>query len=830
MYRLRTAPGKHLFAAVVPLILALLLPCALHAQVTKVRGAVLDAESGEPLPFVGVYFEGTTIGISTDLEGRYYIETRDPSAKELRAYLLGYEPEVVAVQPGAFTEVNFHLKLDRDQLAASVVKPDNKRIRRFLKALDEHRTLNDPMEYDQWLSRVYSRMEVDATHLDWLVDSKVGTKVLAPLLACKDTSAITGESFYPVVISETMSDKYHQKNPAVDKEIIQANKISGFETDNALTQFTGMYVLELNLYDATIPLFNATIPSPLAAYGHAFYNYYLVDSLQVDGRKTYCLRFHPKKLVNTPTLDGQLDIDAEDYAVRSASVRLSDNSNVNWVRHLNLELENQRLPSGKWFPREESLFMDLAVSLSDSSKIVSLLATRKLDYGEPDFAGTIPDEIRDNGDPVVYVGMDKPFDWDAERPVPLSQRESNIFIAVDQIQRSRTYGVMYAIGSGIGTGYVALDKGPVGYGPWQNIVRYNPTEGLHLGVGARTTRFFSKKFRITGNIGYGFKDHLFKGAGSVEWMIRRDKTRKLTVAYSYDYKLLAQGKGLMQDNNVFNSLMANRNDRETLISSANLEYEHEFLRSFTGYLTMGNTIVFGNDHVPFMTRTGDVVPAVLTTKVGLGARLSWGERINRGIFEKSSIFTRYPVLNIDVSAGRTEFGSGSQPFLRTELTSNWNIPGNPLGFSSLRINMGKIWGDVPYTQLKLHEGNQGIFRDRTAFSCMNYYEFASDQWLDVFFEHNFMGLFLGKIPLLKELDWREVVSAKMAMGTIRPSNHELSTLEPIAVMNDLAGKPYVEVGVGVTNILRLFKVDFNWRLTYRETRPFCVTIGMDLKF
>ena len=64
---------------------------SLSAQVTKVRGVVTDASSGAALPFVSVFFEGTTIGISTDMEGRYYIETTDKQAKILQASMIGYE-------------------------------------------------------------------------------------------------------------------------------------------------------------------------------------------------------------------------------------------------------------------------------------------------------------------------------------------------------------------------------------------------------------------------------------------------------------------------------------------------------------------------------------------------------------------------------------------------------------------------------------------------------------------------------------------------------------------------------------------------------------------
>ena len=53
-------------------------------------------------------------------------------------------------------------------------------------------------------------------------------------------------------------------------------------------------------------------------------------------------------------------------------------------------------------------------------------------------------------------------------------------------------------------------------------------------------------------------------------------------------------------------------------------------------------------------------------------------------------------------------------------------------------------------------------------------------------------------------------------------------------------KPYVEMGVGISNILRLFRVDAFWRMTHRykevegvrEKSPNCfvVNLGMEFKF
>ena len=809
-----------------------------YAQVTKVRGVVTDAANGLPIPFVSVYFTGSTIGISTDLDGRYYLETREESHTELQASLIGYHSVSKTITPGIFTEINFVLEQNPAELQAVFVKPDNERIKRFLRALDEKRNVHNPDNYPEWTVDLYSRMEMDATNADWIVKLPIFNKALAPIAECKDTSAVTGAEYYPVLLSETQSVLYHSIPQAIDKEIIKANHITAVEQDNFMTQYTGQYLLKSNLYDTNISLFNLSLPSPVASYGHPFYDYYLVDSLMVEGRKTYCLRFHPKPLVTSPTLDGQIDIDAEDLAIRSARVRLADKSNVNWIRHIDYSMDYSRLPSGKWFPKEESLFIDFSISVSDSSKVVSFLGNRRQLFGTPVFETALPEEYRRNGDPVIIAPFDDSYDWSENRPVPLTAREEKFADAIHQMESSSSNNFLYGLAQSLVVGYVEGKHSPIGFGPWMKTVTYNPTEGLHLGTGFRTTRYFHPKMRFTGSIGYGFNDRKMKGGLSAEYMIRRDKTRKLTAAFSKDYVQLGEGTGELSSNNMINSLMSHRNDRQSLLRFYGIDYEHEFTRTFSSYLRIENRRIYGNGQVPLSLRDGTELDHIDASQLHFKARFAWDERINRGFFKKTHIFTKYPVLSFDLIGGAislykaTDRSLFEKPYLRGEFSFDWNTPGTPLGFSMFRINAGTIWGDVPYTFLKLHEGNPGWFLDNTAFSCMQFFEFASDKWTNVFFEHNFNGLVLGKIPLVRKLDWRELVSFKAAFGSIRENNLEKTPIIPISGMNSLKGAPYYEVGVGISNIFRLFRVDYAWRLSRRteDSCNSCLKVGMDMKF
>ena len=813
--------------------LSIFLSLLAGAQVTKVRGLVTDAADGTPIPFVSVYFSGSTTGISTDLEGRYYLETRDESLVELQASLIGYHPATKQITPGVFQEVNFVLEQNPAELTGAVVKPDNERIRRFLKELDEKRDRHNPLSYPAWTVPLYARTELDATRAEGLVNFPLLRKALAPIQACKDTSAVTGAEYYPVLLSETQSTLYHSKSPSVDKEVIEANRITGVDPDNFLTQFTGQYLFKANLYENTLSLFNLNLPSPVASYGHPFYDYYLVDSLMVEGRKTYCLRFHPKPLVTSPALDGQIDIDAEDFAIRSARVRVSDKSNINWIRHIDYSLDYTRLPSSQWFPREESVFIDFSISVSDSSKVLSFLGNRQMLYDVPVFEADIPEAYLENGDPVLVLPPDPGFDWEEKRPVPLTPREERVVDAVGQIQRSSSYNALYALGRSLVVGYVEWKDSPIGIGPWTKTFLYNPTEGFHIGTGFRTTQAFHSKVRFIGSVGYGFKDRKMKGGLSVEYMLRRDKTRKLTAGFSKDYVQLGEGSGTLSSNNMFNSLMSHRNDRQSLLRRYGVDYEHEFSRVFSGWIGAEHRRIYGNEQVPLLLRDQTRLDHVDATQMHVMARFAWDEHIHRGPFTKTHIFTKYPVLAIDLTGGATSSDAqAAEPFLRSEASFTWNAPGTPVGFSVISVQAGRIWGKVPYTFLKLHEGNQGWFSDNSAFSCMRYFEFASDQWTNVIFEHNLDGLVLGKLPLIRKLDWREIISVKAAFGRIRPENLEDSAIIPISGMQSLEGVPYLEAGVGISNIFRLFRIDYAWRLTRRspDGGNACLKIGMDMKF
>jgi hypothetical protein len=69
---------------------------------------------------------------------------------------------------------------------------------------------------------------------------------------------------------------------------------------------------------------------------------------------------------------------------------------------------------------------------------------------------------------------------------------------------------------------------------------------------------------------------------------------------------------------------------------------------------------------------------------------------------------------------------------------------------------------------------------------------------------------MNQIPIIKNLDLREICSFNMAYGSFNNQNKSLIDLPAYTYP---LNKPYMEVGVGFTNILHIFTLQSVWRLT-----------------
>ncbi len=793
------------------------------AQSTRVRGRVTDTE-GNPLSFASVVFKGTTVGMMTDEEGLFSLETRE-AVDTLQVMMMGYISQERAVKRAAYSEHHFQLQTADFAIDQVMVTPGENPAFPILDRVIERKKRNNPDHYDSYTTETYTKMELGLTNIKEEFKNKRMQRNFGFIFEYVDTSALTGRRYLPAMISETKADYYHALSPSVDREVIRANRVSGVEDTFSIAQFTGQMPGNVNFYHNFIDIFNVRFASPLADGGRMFYNYFLIDSLEIEGRKSYKIRFHPRSLAS-PVLDGEMHIDAESYALKNVSARLPRRSNINWIKHLVLENENEPVDSLHWMRRRDRVQAEFTISLRDSSKLTSFIGTREVAYRNTRIGVEIPEEVlrMDNN---VYVEareevQDDAF-WNEVRPYALSEREQGIYHMVDSIQRAPLYRNIYTTINMFIVGHYNTKY--IGIGPYYKLASFNDLEGFRPQLGGRTTANFSRRVRLSAYGAYGTKDERWKGGAGAELMFGKRLTRKLTIRGAHDVMQLGAGANALTESNILSSIFSRGDQRLSMVDRGEIQYEHEWIHGVSTFLTGQMRRIYSNRYVP-MALPGDEVrllESVDDASVSVGVRLSKNEKIYRSAFDKNSLGSIYPILTLSATAGLKNVLRDSPEYYRVDGSIFYRPELPPLGHSEIMLQAGQIWGDVPYPLLKLHEGNGTYFYDPYAFSCMDYYEFASDRWVACFFEHHFGGVLLGKIPLLKRLKLREVLVAKGVWGTLSEQNDGSATNTPAPLRFPVGlgsvSKPYFEAGFGIENIFRLVRVDFIWRLSHREAVP-----------
>lgn len=805
-------------------LICMLLLCAswVMAQPTRVRGRVTDSE-GRPLAFASVAFVGTTIGMVTDEEGLYSLETRD-SVQRLQASMMGYITEEREVTPRVYSQIDFVLQTADFAIDQVVITPGENPAHPILDSMIRHKALHNPDNYERYHAETYTKMELGLTNIKEEFRSKRLQRNFGFIFEYVDTSALTGQRYLPAMISETKADYYHSRTPRVAREVIRANRVSGVEDTFSIAQFTGQMPGNVNFYDNFIDIFNIRFASPAADGGRMFYNYFLVDSLAIEGRKSYKINFHPRSTA-TPTLDGEMYIDSASYALHSVRARLPRKANVNWIKHLLLENENRMIDSVHWFKARNRVSAEFTIAMRDSSKLTSFIGTRDILYSNVSLHAEFPPEATETGNNVVLAEESTEAQgeayWSRVRPYRLSEREQAIYEMVDSIQQAPLYRNIYTIINTAIVGYYNTKY--IGIGPYYKLLSFNDLEGIRPQIGGRTTSNLSRKIRLSAYAAYGTDDKAWKGGGGLELIFNRRLTRKLTITGAHDVMQLGAGQNALTESNILSSIFSRGNERLSMVNRAEVLYEHEWVHGVSTFVGAQGRRIYSNRFVPMARQSnGELqgVRAVNDASVTLGVRLSKDEKIYRQIFDKMSLGSKYPILTLSGTAGLKGVLPDSPEYYRADARIHYRPEIPPLGYSDLTVHAGQIWGKLPYPLLKLHEGNGTYFYDPYAFSCMNYYEFASDRWVSLFFEHHFNGFFLERIPLLRRLNWREVLVFKGVWGQLSDAN-DGSVIDGDAMLlfppsMSSVSKPYFEAGFGVENIFRLVRVDFIWRLTHRD--------------
>jgi len=104
------------------IVIAILFPLLLTAQVGKLVGSVVDKETNQALERANIWIPGTKIGAASDKDGKFFLPGLTPGKYTFNVSVIGYKTVILEdVEIEAWKATTMNVKLDQTILQGKAV-------------------------------------------------------------------------------------------------------------------------------------------------------------------------------------------------------------------------------------------------------------------------------------------------------------------------------------------------------------------------------------------------------------------------------------------------------------------------------------------------------------------------------------------------------------------------------------------------------------------------------------------------------------------------------------------------------------------------------------
>ncbi len=791
----------------------------LFAQ-TKVSGMVVD-KSNQPVPFANIVFKGSNQGVMSNEDGRFYIESPQ-TYNVLLITSVGFSDKEITLEKAV--NYNFTVVLKDVEELKEVVVFTGKTSKKNNPALDilrkiwERKRKNGLYLFDQYQMEKYEKVEFDMNTIDSAFMKSKLFKGMEFVFKHVDTSRVTGKTYLPIFINESLSDVYGNNKLGKVKEKLKANKNSGFSENQQILSFVKDLYSNYDIYNNHMTFFDKSFTSPLSKTGIDTYNYVLRDSAFINKKWCYNILFYPRRK-NELTFKGDFWVNDTTFAIKKINMAVTKSANINWVKDIYIEQEFEVQNDSVFLLTRDHMMSDFALNKKEESK--GVYGKRTTLYQNHQF--NVEKPVAFYKEEVNYIdnevyNRDVKY-WDENRFENLNKDEKGIYKMLDTLQTVKKFKKLYNLVSILGSGYIQF--GHFDYGPIFSTFGYNEVEGVRIRTGGRTYFGPNDTWRLQGYTAYGFDDNKFKYGLSGKWMV--DKKNRIILSGGNRRDVEQIGASLTTTNDVLGRSFASSslfntssNGKLTNINLSNFAVEMEPVKNLTfqlgfSYRTLESASnTFSLDYytdATYTTTRKDVKQSEANVQVEFSPnRKMIGFGVERNVVD--SPFSRFYV---NYSHGFKGLFDSDFDYDKLQLYYKQPIIIGPLGRTNITLELGKTFGTIPLGLMSVIPGNQSYFTIENTFSNLNFYEFISDQYATMQWEHNFQGRLFARIPFMRKLNWREVIGARGVYGTITDANRAINA----SGLNYTAPENvYWEYSAGIGNIFKVFRIDFTWRGNY----------------
>lgn len=836
-----------------PLLLALLLlgPVVAEAQqvTTAVQGRVRDAETNEPIPFVQIVFEGTTIGTETDMDGKFSISNTQGLTK-LQFRMMGYEAQTFkAVQGKTKKRVTVKMVPRGKTLQAVEItaKKGNSKYSRkhnpaveLVKKVIAHKEENRLEHVDQYHRQVYERLSMSLDDFNPDFEGKRIWRKLNFLEKYIDETEFDATPILCVSMREALAEESYRKDPSLKRRLVKGKRMEGLDEvmeDEGMDANIQAMFTPVDIYDGDIELMLNHFTSPLSpVLAVTFYKYYITDTTFVDGQKCVELSFVPANQQSygfTGRMYVSLDPDST-FALTKYVMTVSPHVNLNFVRDLSIVQTFHRDSAGHYLPYRCDTYGRMYIS----KRIQELYVHQMRVYTEYDLSDTA-DMLADSLFSVFEHEVVLPrkdllrykSEFNARRPVKLTAKETVLDSMWIELRRLPEFRVLKATGEVLASGYIPTHRkrseSRFDLGPVFNFLSYNHQEGWRVRLGGMSKATLSPRHFLEGYVAYGFRDQRPKTNLTYTYTFD-DKDRHVheapysSISLNATYELETPGQSYdnFDRDNIFSS-----SDKELnvqYVAQALLRFRKEWkshLR-FDTWLAARRYEPAGSLEYLQYQADGSLKRVDYFTEGEFHVGLSFTPNFAAGTRRRetqSNLRRDAPTISLSHNVNLVD---GETLIQSTSFSADKRFWLSSFGHIDAKVVSGVIWNRAPYTRLYIPSGNANLFLATNAFNTMRPMEFIMDQYVAFFATYHLKGWILNRIPLINRLRLREVVGFNFLYGGLSTKNDFYSDPTGLYKMPEgtqpFGTTPYMEYSIGVENILKFLRVDFVRRLSYLD--------------
>lgn len=787
---------------------------ASYGQSLTVSGTIFDGHTKEPVSYASVYFSNSGYGKISDTLGNFSFVINNFKDDTLKVSFVGFALYAI---PVTRLQHNTHLNIQLERGTAKgevVIRAKwNRGLYLWRKIMSKKKQYN---RYDlgNFSYEAYNKLEIDIKNFN--ADKARKNFLLKNFSFIFDNIDSTSEAapFLPAYLIESLSEYAYQNNPRKFYEHIKASKTIGFN-NQSFSKLLGVMNQNVSIYSNFVNVMDKDFISPFNDNADSYYNFTVPDTQLVNGTRLYHFVFNPKR-PGQNTFSGDAWVKEMTYQITKISMYLGKEANINFIDRISVFQEYIPINDSVIFLNRDKFFADFRVLGKNSLTLIGRKTTSYRDIVinsdslTRTFSNQHIEELVTTGDSVI---QNSDSAWVNLRHDSLTKNEKTIYATIDKLLDMPKFQKLQRNLKFLGGGY--RDVGKFEIGPWFNWISADTVQGTRFRFDLGTNKKLFKDVYLHGYLAYGLRDKRFKGLAEAFWLIRRHPRRmRLHLSYQNDVDNGINQVGQVSQDNIFSlAIRKPRASRKFVnVKDFRIEFANDWGKGFST-----EWFVSHREYTPLLnlpvTASFPVSSGRPLTNFELAVKLRFAylERFLETDYNRYSIGTKYPVVEFIAAKGFAGVMNSAYNYSKFSLLVKDMMKLSPYGVFYYRVYGGIVNGTMPFTNLENHPGNDLYYYNPFAFNLMNRFEYLSDKYAGVNLEHNIGSGLFRFIPVTRKLKWRQFWTAKTLVGSLSEANNAINN--KTGSFKTLNGRTYIEVGTGIDNIFKVFRLDFVWRLS-----------------